>query len=156
MTTAQADPAAILAPLIGLLLPGDELFPPAATLGLAGRVAERLAELGGPGTLDRLAAALPTPPDGAAVTRLERQQPALFELALKVVYLTYYEQPEVQAAIRALGFPYNATPLPTGYAVGGFDAECDLPRHGRGRFLATGEVRRVDLGGLDCLGGGPR
>ena len=55
----------------------------------------------------------------------------------------------VKDAIRALGFNYNPTPLPAGYEVGRFDAERDAPRHGRGRFLATDEVRRVDLSQLD-------
>ena len=68
-----------------------------------------------------------------------------------MAYLTYYEQPAVRAAIRALGLPYNETPQPAGYAVGRFDPERDRPRHGRGSFVATGEVRRVDLGGLDFL-----
>ena len=67
------------------------------------------------------------------------------------MYLTYYQTPAVQDAIRALGFAYNATPLPAGYAVGQFDAERDTPRHGRGRFLATDEVRRVDLSQLDFV-----
>lgn len=151
-TTGRADPAAALAALVGLLLPGDAQFPPAATLGLSDLVATRLGELGGPAALDWLAAALPSAPDPAAVVRLEREQPALFELVLKVAYLTYYEQPAVRAAIRALGFAYNETPLPAGYEVGSFDIERDRPRHGRGRFVATAEVHRVDLGGLDFLG----
>ena len=57
----------------------------------------------------------------------------------------------MQAAIRSLGFVYNATPLPAGYPVGSFDADRDRPRHGRGRYLATAEVRRVDLGRLDFV-----
>ena len=154
MTQEQAaGPPAFLAALLGVLLPGDGLFPPAAALGRAGLVAGRLGELGGPAALDRLAAALPPDPQPAAIARLEREQPALFELVVKVAYLSYYEQPAVQAAIRALGFPYNATPLPAGYAVGGFDAERDPPRHGRGRYVATVDVRRVDLGALDFLAG---
>lgn len=147
----QGSPAAVLEALIGLLLPGDGLFPPAAGLPLAGPVAARVGELGGPAALERLAAALPAAPGTADAARLEREQPQLFELVLKVVYLTYYEQPAVRAAIRALGLPYNETPLPEGYSVGRFDLERDRPRHGRGRFVATQEVRRVDLGGLDFL-----
>ncbi len=55
-------------------------------------------------------------------------------------------------AIRALGFTYNAVPLPAGYAaVGKFEPATDLPRHGRGGFVPTEAVRRVDLSQLDFV-----
>jgi hypothetical protein len=43
--------------------------------------------------------------------------------------------------------------LPEGYAVGRFDPATDTPRHGRGGYVHTDEVRRVDLSQLDFLGG---
>ena len=151
-----------LAALLEVLLPGDALFPCASTLGLEGLLADRLRQSIGPAGLDELTAALAATATPFAtlapaarlpvVARLEQEHPALFDLLAKTAYLSYYQAPAVQDAIRALGFAYNPTPLPAGYAVGRFDAERDRPRHGRGRFLATDEVRRVDLGGLDFVG----
>ena len=148
-----------LAALLEVLLPGDELFPCGSTLGIENLLAARLLESIAPADLDALTAALAagsapfaslSPADRVpVVTRLQREHPALFDQLMKIVYLTYYQIPAVQDAIRALGFAYNPTPLPAGYAVGRFDAERDTPRHGRGRFLATDEVRRVDLSQLD-------
>jgi hypothetical protein len=150
-----------LAALLEVLLPGDELFPCGAALGIEGLLAERVREAMEPSALDEVTAALAAtgapfasllPADRVpVVTRLQREHPALFDQLVKIVYLTYYQAPAVQDAIRALGLAYNSTPLPAGYAVGRFDAERDTPRHGRGRFLATDEVRRVDLGGLDFV-----
>jgi hypothetical protein len=150
-----------LAALLEVLLPGDELFPCGSTLGLEDLLHDRLLESIGPADLDALTAALAAAgapfaslsPAGRVpvVARLQREHPALFDQLAKTVYLTYYQAPAVQDAIRALGFAYNPTPLPAGYEVGRFDAARDTPRHGRGRFLATDEVRRVDLSGLDFV-----
>jgi len=148
-----------LAALLGVLLPGDEFFPCGSTLGIENLLRARLLESIVPAELDALTVALAagsapfaslSPADRVpVVTRLQGEHPALFDQVMKIVYLTYYQAPAVQHAIRALGFAYNPTPLPAGYAVGRFDAERDTPRHGRGRFLATDEVRRVDLSQLD-------
>lgn len=149
---------ATLAALVEVLLPGDDLFPSGSSVGLQHVLADRLCELGGAVALDRLEAALAAGGAFAAlalaarsviVAQLERDHPALFELVLKVAYLSYYESPDTHAAISSLGFAYNAAPLPAGYPVGSFDADCDRPRHGRGRYLATAEVRPVDLDRLD-------
>ena len=154
-----------LAALLEVLLPGDGLFPCASTLGIEGLVADRWIESIGPAEDKALTAALaaggapfatlPLDARVSVVVRLEREHPAVFDQLAKIAYLTYYQTPAVQDAIRALGFAYNSTPLPAGYAVGRFDAERDVPRHGRGRFLATNEVRRVDLGGLDLIDPSP-
>jgi hypothetical protein len=150
-----------LAALLEVLLPGDELFPCGSTLGLEDLLRDRLLESIGTADLDALTTALAaggapfaslSPADRVpVVARLQREHPALFDQLAKTVYLTYYQAPPVQDAIRALGFAYNPTPLPAGYEVGRFDAARDTPRHGRGRFVATDEVRRVDLGGLDFV-----
>jgi hypothetical protein len=154
-----------LAALLEVLLPGDELFPCGSALGIENLLRDRSLESIASADLDVLTAALAA---GSApfasltpaarvpvVARLQRDHPALFDQLAKSVYLTYYQAPAVQDAIRALGFAYNPTPLPAGYPVGRFDAERDTPRHGRGRFLATDEVRRVDLTGLDYVGRSP-
>lgn len=84
---------------------------------------------------------------------MEAIEPALFTEFSKEAYLAYYEQPQVIAAIRTLGHPYNDAPLPDGYPAEPFDSGRDAPRHGRGRWIDTDEVRRADLAALDleCL-----
>ncbi len=136
------------------MLPGDELFPPASTVGVQAKLADRLNELGGPDAAialsRRLQAAGPTPGalGRAALEAFERAHPEDFRRVRNLAYLAYYESPAVHAAIRALGFTYHAAPLPAGYEVGRFDAATDLPLHRRGGFVPTGEVRRVDLSQL--------
>ena len=90
----------------------------------------------------------------AAVAKIQRRYAALFEDLLRVAFLTYYEQPKVQDAIRALGFTYHAHPLPAGYAaqIGRFNPAADAPTHGRGRYKKTEDVRRLPLDGLGLLG----
>lgn len=126
------------------LLPGGAGFPSFAAAGSGKVLLRRLpAEL-----VERLMAAIGA--RGAAdwietASRLEAVEPALFTEYRKQVYLAYYEQPEVISAIRELGHPYNDAPLPDGYPVEPFDARRDAPLHGRGRWVDTDAVCRVDL-----------
>jgi len=141
-----------LAGLMDALLPGGAGFPRASATGMAGLLAARLrqADAGVPARLAAAVAAEGVPADGAAwhkaAARLEASEPALFDELRKYAYLTYYEQPDVIAAIRALGFIYNDSPLPAGYPDEPFDPARDGPCRARGRWIATDEVRRVDLG----------
>ncbi len=123
------------------LLPGDDLFPAATTSGMLALTRTRLAWLAEP-----FAAALAA--RGGDIAAVESAEPALFDAVRKIAYLTYYEQPAVIAAIRSLGFIYNDTPLPEGYPAEQFDPATDLPRHGRGHWIATDQVTRVDLSAI--------
>jgi hypothetical protein len=155
--------AAELAALVDVLVPGDDAFPPASEVGVQAKLADRWTLMRGDGAvhalIDALAAAggplARLDGDGrtAVLARVERERPDDFLLVRNIVYLSYYESPAVHEAIRAIGFTYHATPLPTGYDVGRFDAAGDTPRHGRGAFVRTDEVRRVDLSKLDFLRG---
>ncbi len=133
------------------LLPGGAGFPPASTTGMAALLAARLrhADAALAGRLAASLAAEEAPKDSAAwhdaAVKLEASEPELFDEIRKYAYLTYYEQPGVIAAIRALGFRYNDAPLPAGYPDEPFDAAQDAPRHARGRFVPTAAVRRIDL-----------
>lgn len=140
-----------LGELVDLMLPGDDFFPAASTAGVHGLVRSRFFELGGDEAKSVLDDLLE---EGCAeaLTALEKSQPDLFAKLRSVVFLTYYEMTEVQDAIRNLGHRYNTEPLPKGYAMGRFDPKTDMPRHGRGRYVRTEDVRRVDLSGLDFLG----
>jgi hypothetical protein len=141
-----------------VLLPGDGEFPSATASGMAGLLLSRLRGAGD-GTLpDRLHAAItaaggplaPLSPSErhALVARIEANERKLFDEVRKIVYLTYYEQATVVAAIRALGTPYNWAPLPEGYAPEPFDAAIDAPKHARGHWTPTEQVERVDLNHL--------
>jgi hypothetical protein len=127
--------------LVDLLLPGDGTFPAASAAGVHERLPGRL----GAAALAELGEALDDAPDRAAVERLERERPALFAQLLRAAYLTYYGSPMVAEAIRATGLDYRHPPQPEGYRMAPFDPARDAPRHRRGRFLATDEVRRVAL-----------
>ena len=138
--------------LIDTLLPGGHGFPAASATGMAGLLAVRL-HAANPALLERLAEGFGALPDGAegwhdAVARLEASEPKLFDEVRKYAYLTYYEQPGVVAAIRALGLRYNDAPLPEGYPAEPFDAGVDAPRHARGRWIATEQVQPVDVSRL--------
>jgi len=162
MTKDDAVDMAALTALVDVLIPGDELFPCGSAIGVPALLAERLRQSEGEAVLHQVAAAIrasggplqalePEARD-AAVSRLEQAHPALFELVVKTAYLSYYENTVVHDAIRSLGFSYNTVPLPAGYEVGAFDHARDAPRHGRGRYVPTDEVRRVDLSKLDFVG----
>jgi hypothetical protein len=156
--------AAELAALVDVLVPGDDAFPPASAVGVQAKLTDRLILMRGEGAVQALVEALAAAGgplhrlDGeqrvAVLTRIERERPDDFLLVRNIVYLSYYESPAVHAAIRALGFTYHAIPLPAGYEVGSFDPTTDTPRHGRGAFVPTDAVERVDLSKLDFLGSG--
>ena len=140
-----------LGELVDLMLPGDDLFPAASAVGVHGLLRQRLREIGGEAALEAWVDT--SRQDGAdALTDLEKNQPTLFAKLRSVVFLTYYEMPEVQDVIRKLGHRYNAEPLPKGYAMSRFDPACDTPAHGRGHYVKTEDVKRLDLSGLDFLG----
>lgn len=148
----MTDDGAMLEGFLDTLLPGDDVFPAAMASGMVLLARARLAGLEG-----RLNAALMAHGWGGGapevvVAAVEAAAPDLFDAVRKVVYLTYYEQPAVVAAIRALGFAYNDTPLPEGYPAERFDPATDMPRHGRGDWVATDAVVRLDLSCVDLPG----
>jgi len=156
--TAPEDVTRAIVVFVDALLPGDEVFPSASAVGAHGVLAIRLRETEGPGAPAALAEAfasrggLETPAEAAA--RMEAEAPALFDAALLALYYAYYEAPAVIAAIRSLGIVYNDAPQPQGYAMRPFDPAVDLPALKRGWFVATSDVSRVDLTGIDFLAAG--
>jgi hypothetical protein len=156
--------AAELAALVDTLLPGSARYPSASTVGVQWALARRWPATGQPLGLDAVLSAVANlggPLVGldetrkiAVVARLEALHPAAFAALRRVVYLSYYEAAAVIAAIAAQGHRYHAAPQPEGYALRPFDRERDAPQHSRGRYLSTGEVRRVDLGALAHLASG--
>lgn len=149
---SKPDDDQVVLDLMETLLPGGAGFPAARETGMGPALLARLRQADAtiPARLAAVAAArgaLPADADGRRelAARLEAVEPKLFDELRKYAFLTYYEQPAVIAAIRGLGIRYNDSPLPAGYPDEPFDPARDAPRHGRGRWLRTEEVRRVDL-----------
>jgi hypothetical protein len=149
------DEEKVLLGLVDTLLPGGAGFPVASATGMIRQVATRLC-LVDVNLLERLVAVfaawgdLPRDDSGwrDAASRLEVLEPKMFDEVRKYAYLTYYEQPPVIEAIRALGFHYNDAPLPAGYPNEPFEYARDAPRHGRGCWIPTDAIHRVDLNQL--------
>ena len=153
--------AAALATLVDVLMPGDDLFPAASSVGTQGHLANRLRERAGSEGLSLLLETLGPDFAGApfadrerTVRRLEDGHPALFALVRMAAYTAYYAAPAVIDAIRALGHEYNDAPQPRGYEMRRFDPTpgADLPAEPRGSYLTTDEVARVDTSALADLG----
>ena len=81
--------------------------------------------------------------------RLEAENPKLFAQVRNAAYLAYYENPAVVRAVRGLGQPYQAMPGQKGYPLPAYDLEQDRPRHHRGGYTKTGDVKRLDLSVLN-------
>ena len=151
--------ATLLRDLVDVLIPGEEGWPAASVVGVQGVLAMRLMEVRGLLACDELEQAilaaggplapLDEPGRIAVVERLEQDQPALFKLLRGAVYLGYYENPAVIRAVQGLGQPYKAVPIFEGYEQAPFDLDRDRPRHNRGHWVRTEDVRPVDVQGLD-------
>ncbi|MFM9106517.1 MAG: hypothetical protein ACKOWF_07440 [Chloroflexota bacterium] len=124
---SPGDAARTLAAFVDEMIPGDDLFPPASAVGaqalLADRLRDRLGAEGVASLLGRLDGG-GAPFHGLAaadrrqvIAHLEQDDPALFGLARMAVYLGYYANPAVTAAVRALGHDYNDAPQPRGYPL---------------------------------------
>jgi hypothetical protein len=154
--------AVMLRDLVDVLLPGDAEWPSGSAAGTHGMLGARLLETRGEAGVEALDRALrqSSAPFGdrdeagriAVVQTLERDFPALFAHVRMIVYVSYYENPAVIRAIRTLGQPYDPLSGPHGYALPPF-AIADRPTHGRGAWVPTDAVARVDLAGLSHLGG---
>ncbi|MDQ2653277.1 MAG: hypothetical protein M3Z20_09545 [Chloroflexota bacterium] len=146
-----------LALLVDILIPGDDLFPPASAAGAQGLLADRLRERIGLDGVVQVLAALRVAAGGslavldpearvAAVARFQEQEPLLFALMLNTLYYSYYQLPLVVQAIRELGIVYNDAPQPLGYDLPPFEPipGVTIPTEPRGFYKATHEVERID------------
>jgi hypothetical protein len=155
--------AAILAAFVDALIPGDDLFPPASTVGVQAMLADRLRDRVGPEGAPTLVrwlqtgvadfATAPTATRLEAVARLEREAPDLFAMARMATYLGYYATPTVTTAIRVLGHDYNDAPQPRGYPLAPFDPTpgADVPAVPRGAYKRTEEMAPLDPAALAAL-----
>jgi hypothetical protein len=168
-TSAALNPeqlATLGATLDALLPPTGSFPPPSETDIVDGFILKHLPPPGGPPVypgldtgqlaelLDMLAETEDIP---AALERLEVNQPAHFQALWALAVFGYYSRPEVTVAIQSdLACEYHGAPLPLGYAhvIAAWDADDPLqkPVAPAGRYIATSDVRRADLSGLE--GGG--
>ena len=145
------------------LMPGDGYWPSAADVGVHGVLGLRLIDMFGEAGLESVAAALvacgaPFDPGDPArseaiVTRFEARDPPKFARIRTAAYLAYYEHPAVILAVQGLGQPYQAMPIHEGYYGLPIFTPAETPRHGRGHYVGTDEIERVDLSGLQHLSG---
>ena len=155
--------ANMLRDFVDTMIPGDGDWPSASLVGVQGVLAMRLLETLGEKGLDQLDKAILDcggPLSGLndsgrleLLERLEKARPQFFASLTTATYLAYYENPAVVRQVQSLGQPYRAMPAIGGYPSAPFDLERDRPRHGRGGYLATDQVRPVDISGLQHLGG---
>jgi hypothetical protein len=154
-----AGAATLIADFVDVLIPGEKLWPSASAVGVQGHLALRLMEERGKNALPTLVKAIEAaggPLAGldeaarvAVVQRFEEAEPDLFGWVRDAAYIAYYENPFVAEAIVLTGHPYELRPHIKGYPVQRFDLARDTPRHGRGRYTKTADVRRADISGLD-------
>ena len=92
------------------------------------------------------------------VQRLEAEHPKLFAQALRsAAYLAYYENPAVVRAVRGLGQPYQAMPVPEGLSAARLRSRAATGRGTSGvRLHQTGDVKRLDLSVLNGGDAWPR
>ncbi|MCB1970875.1 MAG: hypothetical protein H6851_13090 [Geminicoccaceae bacterium] len=151
--------SAALAALVDELLPGNDDWPSGSTVGVQHAIVERLAGREGDSGLEHLAHLLDgigAPFDGmdaqariAAVRSLESGEPARFNWLRNAAFHAYYENPAIVALIDARGTPYRRRPHVQGYDLPKFDPATQTPTHGRGHWIRTGDVRRIDISKLD-------
>ncbi|MGQ9887279.1 MAG: gluconate 2-dehydrogenase subunit 3 family protein [Aggregatilineales bacterium] len=163
-SAAPAQTASTFRALVNVLLPGDDLFPPAGEVGVhlwlmdklrshfdeAEDVFTRIAQALNRGHA-RPFADLDASAQASAVAQFERELPDLFAFVRAAVYFGYYQTPPVIEAVRALGRDYNAAPQPQGYTLAPFDP-ATLPAQPRGRYVRTEDVRPVETENLEMHG----
>lgn len=151
--------AALFAALADELIPGDATWPSASSIGVQGVMLLRFAEEQSEKEVLRLASALMAAgapftsksetERRAIVERLEKQEPDLFDRLRAAAVFAYYESPIIAEAIRQSGRPYQMSPHKAGYPRQRFDMERDKPKHGRGAYMPTSQVKRIDISSLD-------
>ena len=156
---SPSDKARLLRLLVDELIPGNDGWPSASDAGVQGILSLRLVSDGSSVLIDALAQCLDWQ-NGAldsndpatrilTVQGLAAADPELFDRIYTATILAYYETPFVVEAIRETGRPYSIRPHATGYPMAPFDIGRDTPKHGRGFYLKTDEVKPVDTANLD-------
>jgi hypothetical protein len=149
----------LLVEFLDILLPGGNGWPSASSVGVQHAILMRLAGRHDDRLLTSLADVLMqygAPYRGlseaekvAAVEALEAAEPDLFDWLRSAANYAYYEAPVVVAAINAHGVLIRLDPHREGYDLPPFDVETQSPRHNRGHWIPTQDVRRIDISSLE-------
>ncbi len=143
--------------IVDVLVPGGQGWPTASDAGVQHAILMRLLDKKGDAGLAALSGTLArygfdnprgTQDEIDATVRLEAEEPLLFQWLRSQVNYAYYESPVIVSMIDRSGTPYSLIPHRDGYDLAPFDASTQTPRHGRGRWTPTGEVKPVDISGL--------
>ncbi len=144
--------------IVDVLIPGDQGWPAASDAGVQHAILMRLLDKKGDAGLAALSGTLAkygfnnprgTQDEIDSTARLEAEEPQLFLWLRSEVNYAYYESPVIVALIDRSGTPYRLIPHRDGYDLARFDESTQTPRHGRGRWTPTGEVKPVDISGLE-------
>ncbi|MAQ83088.1 hypothetical protein [Psychromarinibacter halotolerans] len=156
---ALAQLADALAAFVDELLPGGNGWPKASVVGIQFPLVERLIEQNGEPALTALAQTLNkigAPWAGMepaerveAVKSLEASDPGRFGWLRDAAFQAYYESPVIVMLIDANGTPYKIRPHLSGYDLPKFDRATQTPRHNRGHYIPTDQVKPVDTSGLN-------
>lgn len=126
---------------------GDAMIPAEPPLPAGGEISRRfIDEFGSPRQIDELEQLLPTLANASipdAISTLERERPADFDLLRWVVYHAYYGSPIVIDILQQSDFDYHGAPQPNGYEMHG---PASIPRHQRGSYIRTEEVSNARQG----------
>jgi hypothetical protein len=139
---------ATISRVIDAFIPGDADFPAASDTGASHLVLQRLLDYSGVAFLNETVDLLADQDAGAIIDSWQAEDPVRYEALRFVIYLSYYQQPEVIAALQRLGHDYNLAPQPLGYALPPFDPEKHRPAEPRGVWFTTDGIQPVDLSGL--------
>jgi hypothetical protein len=140
-----------IARLIDVYVPGDADFPAASETGTGHLVIQRVLDQYGGSFLIETVDLLADQDARGVVDAWQVDDFLRFEALRFVIYLSYYQQPEVIAALQRLGHDYNLAPQPLGYTLPPFDPALHRPAEPRGGYFATDEIQPVDLSGLADL-----
>jgi len=151
--------ARMIAALVDELIPGDKVWPSASLAGVHGILALRLLSQWEDKAIMQLAELLDWRGGGLfssnpaqreqVVSTFQACDPDLFDQIYTAAVLAYYETPFVVSMIQQSGRPYAARPHLVGYPMTPFDTDLDAPNHRRGHYLATDDVRPVDVSKLE-------
>lgn len=158
-SSAVATAAELLVEFLDILLPGGDGWPSASTVGVQHAILMRLADKHDETLLATLADNLArhgAPYHGLspeqkidAVRAMEAAEPDLFNWLRSAANYAYYEAPAVIEAINAHGVLLHLDPHNEGYDLPPFDFETQSPHHKRGRWIATDDIKRIDVSGLE-------
>lgn len=131
-----------LAVLVTALLPGDAVYPTGAQARVVDFIEARSSEADYTAAQAVVARCAHDSIEAAAASlqALERDDPQAFAWLYEFSCYAYYASGCVLSAMADRGYGYHGAPQPLGYQI---TQDMLVPSTGRGSYIATGEVTRV-------------